>query len=699
MLTDRININEKRGHAVMVSVYTGLFIALADILRILPYELPQASVFWFLLKPLAAKMLLIMVVYWFGWLLLRYGLGWIFKFQPQGLSVAAGVFIAGCYGLYGMLGGLNFGSLDQILSRLIGWSGGVLVVLVLSAASYFVVKSLTESTKKQVLAALCLALPLLLAIILAALWVNKYMFEDLLTQRTLFRAKLFALSSLAINAGFLLAGLATIIIFFLKRRSRLPVRLLYVLAGIVFVSSTWIIVDGLRGAKSHPKSETPPHRIPRVILIVVDTLRADALSCYGSSDVTTGNMDVFARDAVLFEKAYAPAPWTIPSMASIMTGLSPLVHRTTGYKSRLPDALPTLAEQMHDAGYLTWAIGSNLILRRRNFEQGFTGYDFYPKRIDTSLGGKLLAGWFPRHFGNEASTKDLTDISINWLQAHADSDFFLWLHYYDPHEPYEPPDTYLPAADVLPGIGPRFGDKVNVRAGLRVLSAKERQAVKKLYDAEVRYVDENLGRLLRHLKELGIYDDSLIILTSDHGEEFWEHDGYEHGHDLYNEQIWVPLIVKLPGSSAKGRIIQQVSTESITPTLLQLCAVEYDKEKLSCTSLISYWSDQSATTPEIPIVSTGLLFYEEKESAIFDGFKYIRSLVTGNEELYYLPDDPGEKKCLSRLNEDKLTQARQILQERHESAAQRRQFYKIDAEQTQLDRGTMEQLKSLGYVK
>ena len=131
------------------------------------------------------------------------------------------------------------------------------------------------------------------------------------------------------------------------------------------------------------------------------------------------------------------------------------------------------------------------------------------------------------------------------------------MHYYDPHQPLEPPLEYMGNAKAPAGMGRRFKDKINVRAGMLKLSAEQREWVRKLYDDEVRYVDENVGRLLGHLRETGQYDDALIIVASDHGEEFWEHDGFEHGHTLYNEVLRVPLMIKLPGGS------EQVSASTL----------------------------------------------------------------------------------------------------------------------------------------
>ena len=408
-------------------------------------------------------------------------------------------------------------------------------------------------------------------------------------------------------------------------------------------------------------------------------------------------MDALAAESIMFEQAYVAAPWTMPSMASIMTGLSPLIHGTIHYESRLPDEFGTLAERMADEGYLTWAIGSNLIIRRRNLDQGFMGFDFFPRRADRSQAGELLARWCPMQFASEVSTEAITDRTIRWLDENEDEEFFLWVHYYDPHEPYEPPAEYLAGGQPPAGMGVRFDDKINVRAGLMKLSGGQREWVRKLYDDEVRYVDANVGRLLEYLQQSGIYDDALIILTSDHGEELWEHNGYEHGHALYNEQLWVPLMVKLPGESEPTRVTEPVSLEGLMPTILDLCGVKYEGDYLSGETLVRHWSEEPVESE--PIVSTGLLFYEEQESVIFEEMKYIRYLVSGREELFDLEADPGEKNSIMTGREEAADKAKAILQEAHTEAQRLQDHYQTEGEKTRLDSDTIERLRTLGYAR
>ncbi len=231
-------------------------------------------------------------------------------------------------------------------------------------------------------------------------------------------------------------------------------------------------------------------------------------------------------------------------------------------------------------------------------------------------------------------------------------------------------------------------------------SLEEREWIKTLYKAEVRHVDQNIGRLLKALKQLQLYDEALIIFTSDHGEEFWEHDGYEHGHTLYKELLWVPLIIKLPLSTSKQQIDSLVMTSSITPTILDLCKIDYERDYLSADSLSSSWESDPPAFDEQPAISTGLLYYEDRESVMFDGLKYIHSLLTNREELYDLSSDPEEQVSVVSSFPDKVWQAKNILENAKKRTKELAKHYRtLHQEEIQLDDDTIQQLKSLGYIR
>ena len=686
--------NGSWGFAGLVSLLFALAMAIQDALQILPTELAQTRTFWLLVKPLAVKMVMCGVAYWVVLLVLR-GVG---RWEKGPLAVAVGVFMSGWYRLDALQIDINLPSVLAKTATLVVGVAGVMTALMLVVGSYYLAKVMFRSRWGAVMGAVCLATPFVLVETFGWVWLNKYMLEPLILARMGIREKLFSAPVLLVNIGYVVVVLATLVLFVRLRRKRAPQRLMVGLAAAVFIVSTLVLTQVVGAVGAVGANVRSGHSVKRVILIVVDTLRADALSCYGGGRISTPAMDSLAADSIVFERAYAAAPWTMPSMTSIMTGLSPMVHMNIHYQSRLPDAYETLAERLGDDGYLTWAIGSNLIIRRRNLEQGFTGFDFFPRRADSSVTGERLARWWPRMFSGQAPTPSITDRAMRWLARYGDEDFFLWVHYFDPHEPYAPPRELLQEAQPPKDMGMRFADKTNVRAGLRKLSVQQRDWVHKLYDAEVLHVDENLGRLLADLRQAGLYDESLIILTSDHGEELWEHNGYEHGHALYNEQLWVPLMIKPPGPTAPLRVAEPVSLARLMPTILDLCGVEYERDYRSYDSLMGFWSSQREGQTG-PIVSTGLLFYEEQESVIFDGMKYIRRLVSGREELYDLTVDPGEKNSIMADGEGAVKKAKEILQGAHEDAERLQEHYQTTGEKTKLDSATTERLRSLGYVQ
>ena len=322
------------------------------------------------------------------------------------------------------------------------------------------------------------------------------------------------------------------------------------------------------------------------MLITIDTLRRDSLSCYGKRPSShTPNIDRLAEDGLVIKKAISSSSWTVPSLTSIMTGLPVEVHGVDHADSRVPEVLKTLAEYMLEAGYFTGAIGSQLLMSPRyNLLQGFQHYNTFPKTRPMMLGSKVLRKLravipldplpsslryrLSRALSGRATTSDLTHLAVQWLEANQNRDFFFWLHYFDPHQPYAPPASFVPEGVPPLRIGNRFHPQVATQDGTFDPLVEEKEWIRKLYDAEVRYVDHNVGQVLDALKEKRLYDKSLIIITSDHGEEFWEHDGIGHGHTLYNELLWVPLIIKVPDSIGRlGEINTTVSTLSILPTV------------------------------------------------------------------------------------------------------------------------------------
>ena len=525
--------------------------------------------------------------------------------------------------------------------------------------------------------------------------------------------KFMAVPGTVVYASSLVAVLITIGVFYYINTEKLRVlsaltviMLLIVLGGPLTVFVSQKRDTGTSGRKTGVKA--PGRGVKHVILITVDTLRADVLSSYGSQSVKTPNIDGLSEDGVLFKNAYSSAPWTLPSFASIMTGLPPGTHLTTTPSSKLPTEFKTIAEYMLDSGYYTGAFVKNIFLHPEyNIDQGFIDYYHYPKfnRYVRSFGRALINFTIKytlrdnANLRDDVTTENITDLSIGWLKENRDKDFFLWVHYFDPHQPYAPPEVYMADESKPPHrIGMEFNGAKHIRSGHLVLSTREREWIKELYDAEVRYVDDNLGRLFEYLKKSGLYEDSLIILTSDHGEEFWDHGGFEHGHALYNEVIHVPLIIKLPGENRTGEENMRVSTQSLMRTILDAGGIEYEKNSLIAGSLYPLIQGNGTEINEEPLVSTGLLYYEDRESLILGDMKYIHSLITNEEELYDLANDPDEQNTLS--DEDKVLEAKRMLKKYNEQAKKLGSEYGVkNAEEVVLSKDKKEKLKALDYIQ
>jgi arylsulfatase A-like enzyme len=437
--------------------------------------------------------------------------------------------------------------------------------------------------------------------------------------------------------------------------------------------------------------------VPHVILLSIDTLRADSLACSGSPEARAPHLDALAGDALCFTQASSSAAWTLPAMASVMTGVAPQVHGALHLRSRVPEGLPTLAEVLRHAGYHTAAFVSSTVLGpQANLTQGFDEFHAWPGPwLGHSLGASLLTARVPRFRQDEAPPPALADAVTDWLRAHHEEPFFLWVHAFDPHAPYGPPRRYLRGTPP-PGGHLRFEgwDEEAIRAGTWVPTVAERSWIRQLYEAEVRWTDDAVGRLLAELKRLEVYDDALILVVSDHGEEFWEHGGYGHGHTLYDELLHVPLVVKLPARPENqiGPITTPVSTASLFATVLDACDLPLPAGHPAAGSLLA--------SPARPLLSQGLNRYEDRRAVRFGRLKYICWTMSGREELYDLERDPGETVDLAALSPAELAEGRRLLAGFEAEGRRARQLLRLpEGEAAEIDSHTLERLRSLGYAR
>jgi arylsulfatase A-like enzyme/Flp pilus assembly protein TadD len=387
-----------------------------------------------------------------------------------------------------------------------------------------------------------------------------------------------------------------------------------------------------------------------ILLITIDTLRADRLSCYGSQNPKTPHIDHLAERGVLFSRAFANTSTTLPSHANILLGTTPNYHGVhENLNFIVSEELLTLAEYLKNNGYATGAfVGAYPLDSRFGLSQGFDVYDDKYSRIHA----KNLASL-------ERRAEAVIESALTWLVGQR-SPWFLWIHCWDPHIPYDPPEPYKTQYKEFP------------------------------YDGEVAYVDSALGKLFEHIKGNSLFDSTLIIFTGDHGESLGQHGEKTHGYFAYNSSTWIPLIFVLP-EAAPGHVEHYVSHIDIFPTVCDALGIE-KPSFLQGTSLLPALKGKKL--PEKPIYFESLYPHYSRGWAPLKGFihkkkKFIDSPIP---ELYDLDRDFDEfNNQVEQKNVAKLTsQLQKIIENLTPSE-------KADAAQP-VDRKTREKLASLGYV-
>lgn len=328
---------------------------------------------------------------------------------------------------------------------------------------------------------------------------------------------------------------------------------------------------GAEGERAPARPQFGLEGRPDVLLVLIDTLRADALGAWGNGPEATPALDALARDGVVFEQFVTAAAWTRPSVATLLTGLHPSTHTCQAKDAALPAAVETLAEVLQKNGYATGGFPNNPnVSGALGFGQGFDWYVYRPtfpfgareSTYGLTLYTALRQAWSrattvrrPEHHYRPAEAL-LPEVRA-WIDDQGGARWFAFVHLMEPHDPYFAHPYDGTAVGRLDAPGPERVDELRAR-----------------YAGEVRHVDAELGRFLDGLRADGRYDDLLIVVTSDHGEELGEHGGYWHGHTLYDEQVRVPLIVKLPGNARAGtRVPWQVRQVDVAPTVAQLAEV------------------------------------------------------------------------------------------------------------------------------
>jgi len=397
---------------------------------------------------------------------------------------------------------------------------------------------------------------------------------------------------------------------------------------------------------------------PNIVLITIDTVRADHLGCYGYKEIQTPTLDALAHDGIVFEHAFSQVPLTWPSHTVILTGTYPFqngVQDFTGHP--LPPQFRSIAQAFKGAGYVTGAVISSFVLDR---SWGLArGFDLYDDAFSAETFKKKDISLVDRRAGESV------DRAVRWLKHASNLPFFLWLHLYDPHSPYDPPEPYRSEYSTH------------------------------LYDGEIAYADHELGRLISWLKESGNYNRSLIVFLSDHGESLGEHGESEHGFFIYNSTIRIPLIVKPPAGSrvSRGRVERPVETALVAPTLLGMAGMHDKIEgQFQGHSLLDSANDDQ----DDPAYSE--TFYPFSSF----GWSPLHSLENGRyhyidapqAELYDLTADPEESKNIASTHPEIAA----ILKDELKKRLQRAPLTSPPQNGGNLSLDAAQKLRALGYV-
>jgi len=448
----------------------------------------------------------------------------------------------------------------------------------------------------------------------------------------------------------------------------------------------------------------------KVILLTIDTLRADHLGCYGYERQTSPVVDSIATQGILFKSARAQSPWTLSSLASLLTSTYPSVNAVLTGNNRLEEARTTLAEAMQENGILTQAIVSNGWLQDNfGLSQGYSGYHhsadvFNLTRFNRMIWMRVVRKLRPNMFqlGRNLLASGLVDRSIEWLDEYGDRDFFLWIHCIDPHDPYQPPEEYRGMFQDEPYEG-RYKLSSGIIGGLRTgarLEPAEKANLECLYDQEIRYTDDNIARLVATLRKHDIYDETLLIISSDHGEEFWEHDGLMHGHTLYEEQLHVPLILRCPDRLPAGTTVEEsVRLLDVMPTILDLFSLPKPAE-VQGKSLVSLMLGQSNTWTPLPTYAEALLYFDELKSISIGNDKLVLNPSTGKISLFDLSEDPAERWDLAAQDSAMVTELETQLRRWVDDSSELAESlpHSVGGSKARIDPDTEAQLRALGYL-
>ena len=440
----------------------------------------------------------------------------------------------------------------------------------------------------------------------------------------------------------------------------------------------------LGGCRKRPRGE-----MPNIVLISIDTTRRDHCSIYGYERDTTPSLRAFAKQGTSFDLAYAPTSTTGPTHATVFTSLYPIAHHVLKNGLELSGKHETLAETLRAHGYQTASIVSSFVLHSKfGYAQGFTSYD-----DDFQLGEATVQvkSWEGHQLDGAAFDRRAdytTDRAINWLENHRDSarPFFLFVHYFDPHDPYRPPGPFASRFALAGHFPSRTQKAIN------------------LYDGEIAFMDQEIGNLLKSVKQLGLEGETLVVIFSDHGEGLMQHRHMAHGVNIYEEAVRVPLLFRWPGYIKRDRLLSSpVELTDLMPTILDLTGITPAVRSFHGRSLAASLCGRSSLDRERRVYTYRRHYEEgivwrtrvkgEKFGVRVGPWKYIEGQEEKTKELYNLATDPLELRNLRGTLSEKVAEFASHLKEWKQA---HRTASSIPGEIPQED---ISRLKSLGYVE
>jgi len=473
-------------------------------------------------------------------------------------------------------------------------------------------------------------------------------------------------------------------------------------------SSLLSLYAKLRKARIVGKEELPPKaagfsKLPKewkgiektnLIIAILDAVNYRHMKCYGYERSTTPYVDSIAAEALVFNKAYAHASWTVPSTASLFTSTVPFTHRVWSRERRLSDEAFTLAEALKAKGFKTCALTSNASASSvyklfQGFDEKIELFEWESKDLESKK--KLNVIW----------AEDFVKPAEEWIQKNKEKQIFMYIHFLQPHTPYNPPPPFKdvfsqgykgPLKDKRPFV-PSSLDKDRLTfEDLEYITAK--------YDENLKYADFYLEKILDFLKDLNIFENSIIVITADHGEAFLEHGVFGHSNNLYDEEIRIPLIIRFPKKYGLGgeKIDSLVQSMDLMPTFMDIYGQKKNRDSLQGNSLLPLLTGKKKEVNQFVLSSLGMPFVEEETRSDALADKSYKIIISKNEKmLFNLKSDPGEKNnifykspILSGYYEQKLLKQKNEYMARKDLSLKGKFI---------LDKKTRRHLKALGYIK